>query len=144
MKDTTLWHADKGSLQKRYRDVVHRYVEVFILMYFADNLSDFNNYGWVGDEIGGVLCVNDDMFFNFNDIKYCVDYDVADQDLFAWYDYCSRLGMIDRDIPTPNLRNWCWGCPRKTEEEIQELERLHANVEEAKELLRQAIKNNLF
>lgn len=47
--------------------------------------------------------------------------------------------MIDTNIPLPNLKSWCKGCPIKSEKEICELEALKAKLQEAEMLLEENI-----
>lgn len=76
---------------------------------------------------------------SLSEVRYMVDNNIAWSDFCEWYAYTLTLNLIDDKIATPNLMAWCKGCPRKTKEELAELERLHNNVINAKELLQEYI-----
>ena len=101
---------------------------------------DYDESYWIADEIGGLFEVNDgEYILKLLEIIYIVDNNIDFKTFDAWYTYTLRLSMIDTNIPLPNLKSWCKGCPRKTKEELAELERLHNNVINAKELLQDYI-----
>ena len=129
------------SLRQQFEALMDEYRSIFIHRYFNNNDEDPISSYWVANDIGGVLCVQDDMFFSGVDVRYCIDDDVAWIDLNDWYEYCLRLGMIDSDIPTPSLEAWCHGCPRYSKETLDNLDILASNVREAQEELALAIKN---
>ena len=110
-----------SSLRKEYEKVCRDYAKAFCNMYGYD----YDEKEWV--EIGGVYEIGD-MFVNFDDIRYIVDNEVPSKMFYEWYDYTTRLGFIDISIPTPNLKSWCMGCPRKSDEEIRALEESHMRL----------------
>ncbi len=124
----------KEQIRKAYGQAVEDYTKEFCRMYDFDYEPDC----WVADDPGGIAAIGD-YFFDFADIRYCVDRDVPEKYLLEWYDYRLRLHGISEDIPSPNLPSWCRGCPRHSEEEISGLERKRDAVRRAEAALRQAI-----
>lgn len=114
---------DKNTLNQRFNSIAEDYRREFMKTYFSDDDGSIAMSYWVGDEIGGVLCVSDDLFFGFDDMRYCIDNKVWNEDLMQWYDYCVRVNLIDGDLHTPNLDYWLKGCPRYSEEQLQEIEK---------------------
>lgn len=108
-------------LKGKFDNLANEYLKAFIDKYYTyDDGSKADTY-WIGKEIGGVVEIGDE-YYNFNDIRYCIDNDVKKEQLWSWYDYTLRLGLIDSNIPTPNLKSWIAGCPRLSEQEINDLE----------------------
>lgn len=59
--------------------------KLFCRKYF----KDFYNYrpsDWVGNDIGGVICIND-YWFNLKDIETAIKYKTTKKELFDYYDY---------------------------------------------------------
>ena len=114
---------DKNTLNQRFNSIAEDYRREFMKTYFSDDDGSIAMSDWVGDEIGGVLCVSDDLFFGFDDMRYCIDNKVWNEDLMQWYDYCVRVNLIDCDLHTPNLDYWLKGCPRYSEEQLKKIEK---------------------
>ena len=101
---------------------------------------DYDEAYWIGDEVGGILDINEGEYvFGLLEIIYIVDNNVEYETFDAWYTYTLRLSMIDANIPLPNLKSWCKGCPIKSEEDICKLEALKAKLQEAEMLLEENI-----
>jgi len=119
------------ELKKEFEDVVEKYTDVFCeKMYGLPR--DLDDY-WIQDDIGGIVSIGDE-FWGFDQIRKTVDNDYDPKQVFAWYDYCVRLGSIDHTIPVPNLESWMNGCPRYSEEQI-------SNIEEQSRILQNSINN---
>lgn len=131
---------DKNTLNQKFNALCEEYRMEFMKTYFSDDDGSIAMSDWVGDEIGGVLCVSDDLFFCFGDMRYCVDNNVWNEDLMEWHDYTLRLGLIDEAIPTPNLTSWLKGCPRYSEEQLQEIEKGKRKVRAIEEEIKVMIK----
>ena len=59
-----------------------------------------------------------------NVIRYVVDNEVDSATVYEWYDYQLRLGIMEI-YNTPNIKSWCRGCPRLSEEEIKDMEKVY-------------------
>lgn len=129
------------SLRQQFEAILEDYRSTFINRYFNNDEDNPVSSYWVAGNVGGVLCVQDDMFCSGSDIRFCVDERVDWIDLNNWYAYCLRLGMIDSDITCPSLEDWVNGCPRYSKEDIDDLVILAGNVRKAEEELKLAIKN---
>jgi len=71
---------------------------------------------------------------------YMLDNGIAFEDWLRWYDYC--LDAHDLGLDTPNFTSWHKGCPRLTEEQIQDIK---DKRQELKELMDSYKKNqNVF
>lgn len=128
----------EAAKNKRIRDfgkACDAYVKEFCRMY------DFNYkdaYCIPQDKIGvGSLYAIADYYFDFVDIRLCVDEDVEWQDLIEWYDYnceCGTLGLY-----TINLKSWLMGAPRVVQTRIEEIK---AKRKELEELIEETKKEN--
>lgn len=127
------------TLKHRYLSLCEEYRKAFVEYYFTEDGVKAESW-WIAEEPGGVLCVNDDVFFGFDEIRNCVDNEVEYKDLMEWYDYTLRLGLIDDSIPTPNLTSWLKGCPRYSEEQLQEIEKGKRKVRALEEEIKVMIK----
>lgn len=128
------------TLAQTFDKLANDYVECFIKEYFTfSDGSRLEGY-WVADEPGGMLEVGD-YYFNYDTIRFCVDYGVEYDTLMKWYDYCLRVGMLEQSLPTPNLKSWIKGCPIYDENELERLEKLKAIIEAQKEELKECINN---
>lgn len=128
------------NLKQTFDKLANDYVKCFIKNYFTfSDGSQLDGY-WVADEPGGMLEVGD-YYFNYDTIRFCVDYDVDYDTLIKWYDYCLRVGMLDQSLPTPNIKFWVKGCLIYDENELEKLEKIKTNIEAQKEELKECINN---
>ena len=97
-------------LRKKFIKACDDYARVFC------NKYDLGDYFWMADR-GEYLAVCD-YVISFTNVMYMVDNDVPWSKFVEWSEYVYRINMIDRDLSTPNLKSWCMGCPRKSEEEL--------------------------
>lgn len=128
----------EAAKEKRIRDfgkACDAYVKEFCRMY------DFNYkdaYCIPQDKIGvGSLYAIADYFFNFSDIRLCVDEDVKWKDIIEWYDYNCEGGMLG--LNQINLKSWLMGAPRASKEDIAEIK---ARRQEFEELIKQQNEKN--
>ena len=135
MYDNNKITGHRIPLQDRYAELMDDYASAFYLKYFGDDIHSVPDYYYAGDII---LCIGD-YFFNYSDVRYCVDNDVKEQDLFDWYDYCLNIGMIDQYIKTPTLKNWIAGDRGVEKSKLTELIGLKKSVEKAQEELEKAL-----
>ena len=81
-----------------YENSVNKLTTLFANRYFED--ADFY---WIGDEIGGVISIND-CFFNFTDILDYIKNNYSKEQVFKYYDYALDEATEDR---TPiNIKNY--------------------------------------
>lgn len=114
------------ELKKEFEDVVEKYTDIFCEKMYGLS-RDPDDY-WIQGDIGGIVSIGDE-FWGFDQIRKTVDNDYDPKQVFAWYDYCVRLGSIDHTIPVPNLESWMMDCPRYSEEQICRIEEQVRNLQ---------------
>ena len=124
---------DKQTLKKNYEKACNDYLKIFC----KRNGFDYESASWFGGKAGGIIDSND-CCVGMDTIITFIEMDAKHEDFEAWYDYTITLGMFDIH-ESPTFEKWLKGCPRKTDEELAELRRLHGNVEKAEKLLEEEI-----
>jgi hypothetical protein len=114
---------EKLELKLAYEVACTRYLAAFMEKY---DLS-CDPEPWVGNEVGTIAEVGD-YFFDFQDIKRCIDEDVEWQDLIEWYDYNIEVGTLG--LTTINLKSWLKGAPRVDQMRIEEIKAKRKELEE--------------
>ena len=128
----------EAAKEKRIRDfgkACDAYVKEFCRMYDFS----YKDVCWIPQErigVGGV-CSIADYFFNFGDIRLCVDEDVEWKDIIEWYDYNCEGGQLG--LNQINLKSWLMGAPRASKETI---EGIKARRKELEELIKQQNEKN--
>ena len=89
-----------NSIREEYNNIVKKYTEAFANKYFKDVPTD--TY-WIG--MDGVLFIND-FYFNFDTIKYAIDNNVSELDLFDWYEHLTEYGLGTVNVNIPTLSKW--------------------------------------
>lgn len=123
---------EKLELKLAYEAACTNYLAAFMEKY---DLS-CDPEPWVGNEVGTIAEVGD-YFFDFQDIKRCIDEDVEWQDLIEWYDYNIEVGILG--LTTINLKSWLKGAPRVNQMRIEEIK---AKRKELQELIEETKKEN--
>lgn len=70
---------------QEYENAVHSITVFFARKYFGDYYQ-YNTGDWVGQVVGGVICIND-YWFNFDDMLQYLKYGYTKKQMFAYYDY---------------------------------------------------------
>lgn len=117
-----------SSLKYRYENACNAY-----LSKFCSN-TGLSNDGWVVREAGGVALVGD-YFIGMQDLISAVESKIGIDEFLEWYDYC----LIVSD-GSPNLRSWLAGCPRKSEEELEQIEATRKRIMELEGELEKMLK----
>ena len=68
------------KLKTKYEKIVEQYLTAFV----EKQELDIDNCDWVADRVGEILSVNDQHYFNFDDIRFDVDNDVKEGLIFRW------------------------------------------------------------
>lgn len=97
----------------------------------------YNPDCWIGGEVGGIIEISDN-YVGLDTIRTDIDTDAPSDEFEQWYDYSLRLGMIQ--ATTPTYRRWLEGCPRRSENEIADMEQRHAYIEQLKAELKDMVK----
>lgn len=116
--------AVKRHLKENYERVANMWLLELLNMWELDSVYGF----WVSDEVGGTYCYGDNLFFQMDDIIFCVMNDVEEKEYREWTDYNSWA--MEFNQPTHSLKAWHMGCPRHTKEEMEHLRTLKREFEE--------------
>lgn len=128
------------NLKQQFEEVCKAYLDAFIRRH------DLDSAAWIGQGVGEIVCANDEVFLNFDDIRY--DIDNADKlrinEIWDWAGYCQRLEYLECPKRI-NFKSWCKGAPKPyTDKMLDELEGLHQAVIDAKKRLDEARKADRF
>ena len=123
------------TLSQEYRELADKYAVAFSLKYLEG--SDFY---WIGNDIGGTIEICD-YFVSYDTIRYSIDHDVTDEDLFSWINYGLTLGSIDQDIKIPTLDEWVHGDKGIGPIKLQEIEDAVRKVRLAEMDLRELVQS---
>jgi hypothetical protein len=115
--------GEKQELKLAYEAACTNYLAAFMEKY---DLS-CDPEPWVGNEVGTVAEVGD-YFFDFQDIKRCVDEDVTFDTLIEWYDYNIEVSIFG--LTTINLKSWLKGAPRVNQMRIEEIKAKRKELQE--------------
>lgn len=115
--------AHKELLKENYEKACNDYVATLLTLW---NLNDC--YGsWIGEDVGGVYDYGDGMFIiNMQDIVYCVENGVTEQEYEEMLEYCVKCS--EYNLPMPNLNAWHKGAPRH---DFTKLDALKKDLDEA-------------
>ena len=70
------------KLKNKYEKIVNEYLQIFV----KKQDLDIENCYWVADRVGEILSVNEQYYFNLNDIRYDVDNDIEAGAILKWHD----------------------------------------------------------
>jgi len=126
--------AIKRQLKEQWKQACNGYLVELLRMWELDG-----HYGyWIGEDVGGVYDYGGDMCIGMDDIIYCVEHDVTEEEYREWSDYCVEASEFGFD--TPNLKSWHMGCPRTPKETFDHLRILKKNLADAVEEEKQRMK----
>ena len=122
-------------LNQRYTEACEDYLKAFCDAYELPCEKD----SWVGNDVGTIALIGD-YYIDFQNMMYMLDNGIAFEEWLRWYDY--SLDAHDLGLDAPNFPSWHKGCPRLTEEQIQDIK---DKRQELKELIESYKKNqNVF
>ena len=116
---------NKTELHQNYSKACNDYIKFFAAKH------NFNNYYWISNEPGTVACFNEYYFAGMEVIVDDINLDAPKKEFEKWHNYSTELRILGAET-TPSYRNWLRGCPRKSEEEIQDLKKSNAKIEALK------------
>lgn len=88
-------------LKEEYESIIERITIYFASKYFKDYVYD--NTDWVGNEIGGVICINDYWFTPENMLDY-LKHKYSAKKMFEHYDYA--MNRKEKGKTVVNIRNY--------------------------------------
>ena len=124
------------ELKQQFEEVCKAYLDAFVKRH------DLVSADWIGPGVGANVCANDDVFLDFDDIRYDVDNaaSLSVNEIWDWVDYCRRLEYLECPKKI-NFPSWCKGAPKPyTLKMLDVLEGLHQAVIDAKKKLDEARK----
>ena len=125
----------KRQLKEQWEKACNGYLCELLRMWELDAYYCY----WIGAEVGGVLDYGSGMFtISMDDIIYCVENDVTQQQYIEWQEYICDAAEFGFD--TPNLRSWMRGCPRTSAETFKHLREIKAMLNDAIEDEKERVK----
>ena len=70
------------KLKNKYNKIVEQYLMAFV----EKQELDIENCYWVADKIGEILSINEQYYFNFDDIRFDVDNNIKAGTILEWQD----------------------------------------------------------
>lgn len=128
---------EETTLKQDYEKLADRYANAFSIRYL-----DGADYYWVGGDFGGIIEICD-YFVEYDTIRYSIDNDLPEEDLFSWINYGITVGMIDERIKVPTLDEWAHGDRGIPKEQLESLEKASREVTLAEMRLRDLIDETL-
>ena len=127
--------AVKRQLKEQWEKSCNGYLCELLRMWELDAYYCY----WIGEEVGGVLDYGSGMFtISMDDIIYCVENDVTQQQYMEWQEYICDASEFGFD--TPNLRSFVRGCPRTSAETFKHLREIKAMLNDAVEEEKERVK----
>lgn len=124
---------EKG-LKQQFEEVCKAYLDAFVKRH------DLVSADWIGPGVCEIVCANDEVFLDLDDIRYDIDNaaSLSVNEIWDWVDYCRRLEYLECPKKI-NFPSWCKGAPKPyTLKMLDELEGLHQAVIDAKKKLDEA------
>ena len=127
--------AVKRQLKEQWKQACNGYLCELLRMWELDSYYGY----WIAEEIGGVYDYGGSFTIGMDDIIYCVENDVTQQQYMEWQDYIFDAAEFGFD--TPNLRSWMKGCPRTSAETFEHLREIKAMLNKAIEEEKERVNN---
>lgn len=126
----------KERLRNQWATAANGYTMALLRMWELDAYYGY----WIGGETGGVYDYGDGTItINMDDIIYCVEHDVTQEQYMEWQEYLCDAAEFGFD--TPNLKSWMRGCPRTSPETFKHLREMKATINEVIEAEKERVKN---
>ena len=123
------------SLAQEFNELRNKYIsELLLSLEMGD--AEVNI---IGDGFEDVISFNDDIFLNFETIRYVVDNGITAFTFHEWWKYSIRLGTLG--IEPPSFKDFWKNYPLRSEEELVEMEKMQKKIEELKKDLEKLINN---
>jgi len=128
--------AVKRELKKQYECACNGYVAELLRKWELDAYYGY----WIGEEVGGIYDYGGSFTITMEDIIYCVENEVTEEEYSEWLEYCTDASEFN--MVTPNLKSWRMGCPRTDNETFERLRGLKADLAKAIEEEKERIRTN--
>lgn len=129
------------DLIKNYENAVNAIIDEFKKKQEIDSPDGY----WIGDLIGEVYDFGDTYTFDFRDILNDIKENAPKGEIFKWRDYVLRIWNINHMVNANvlndvNYYSWVKGCPRISDEALDEKEEKYKKfIEELTELSKETI-----
>lgn len=114
---------NKEEVKRMYEQACDAYAQAFA----ERHGFDYSGTEWVASDKGGVYEFGD-YYVGFETIRYDVDNEPDKDEFFKHYDYCVKAHEFN--LPVPNYRSWCRGCPRTSPEAFEELRKFKKQLDD--------------
>lgn len=114
-------------LKEQWEQACNAYLVELLNMWGLDGVYGF----WNSHIVGTIYHYGDTHNLSMEDIIFCVDNDIEEEEVLAWEDYI--LDAYEFNFSVPNLQSWHKGCPRCTQEAFERLRSMKRDLEKAVE-----------
>jgi hypothetical protein len=118
---------DKTQLREQWEKACNDYMKELLRVW---ELDAFYAY-WVGGDVGGVLDYDGVFSISIEEIIFCVENDVTEDQYEEWQNY--NCDAAEFGFSTPNLKSWMKGCPRTPPEVFARLRAMKKDLADAVE-----------
>lgn len=117
--------AVKRMLKEQYEIACNAYVAALAKMWEWDITSDYGF--WVANEVGGVYCYGEMYSMGIEDIIYCVENDIEDDDYLEYVEYYTKC--CEYNFHKLSLDAWHKKAPRIPQETFDRLDALKKDLD---------------
>jgi hypothetical protein len=125
---------NKTQLREQWEKACNDYMKELLRVWELDTFYAY----WVGEDVGGVLDYDGAFSISMEEIIFCVENDVTEDQYEEWQNYICDAAEFG--FSTPNLKSWMKGCPRTPPEVFARLRAMKKDLADAveEEKLRQS------
>jgi len=126
-------NKETEKLFKNYENACTAIAEAFLNKQFREKgeppitVDDFN-YWWI--DVGGALSYGGEQFYSFSDILTDLKENAPVGEINKYNEWVLRCSYLNIE-PRCNYRSWLHGAPHITDEELDRLEKMKRELEEA-------------
>lgn len=118
---------DKTQLREQWEKACNDYMKELLRVWELDTFYAY----WVGEDVGGVLDYDGAFSISMEEIIFCVENDVTEEQYEEWQNYICDAAEFG--FSTPNLKSWMKGCPRTPPEVFARLRAMKKDLADAVE-----------
>lgn len=118
---------NKTQLREQWEKACNDYMKELLRVWELDTFYAY----WVGEDVGGVLDYDGAFSISMEEIIFCVENDVTEDQYEEWQNY--NCDAAEFGFSTPNLKSWMKGCPRTPTEVFARLRAMKKDLADAVE-----------
>lgn len=123
--------SHKNLIKERFENAVHEYCHAFC----QKHEFDYDPDAWVGEDVGGVLEINEGlMYVDFDDIRLDINKDAPKGAFEVYYEYSVECEFVD-GAKQMNYRSWLNGYRPYTAEQLRKMHEAQTKVMKSKQEL---------